>query len=105
MKRLKWKLSSVCLEIVLILMQDRCTVCMEHTICLEINLDSPVLDDVCHMESRFGQFRNIVSFGARYVHSLRLMYHSVRNHFGSTCWYFGVEAQVVFGDSANLEAR
>jgi len=26
------------LEIVLILMQDRCTVCMEHTICLEISL-------------------------------------------------------------------
>ena len=21
--------------------QDRCTVCMEHTICLEINLDTP----------------------------------------------------------------
>ena len=37
-KRLKWKLGSVCLEIVLILMQDRCTVCMEYTICLEINL-------------------------------------------------------------------
>ena len=30
------------LEIVLILMQDRGTVCMEHTICLEINLDAPV---------------------------------------------------------------
>ena len=30
-----------CLEIVLILMQDRCTVCMEHTICSEINLDTP----------------------------------------------------------------
>ena len=29
------------LEIVLILMQDRCTVCMEHTICSEINLDTP----------------------------------------------------------------
>ena len=29
------------LEIMLILMQDRCTVCMEHTICLEINLDAP----------------------------------------------------------------
>ena len=29
------------LEIVLILMQDRCSVCMEHTICLEINLDAP----------------------------------------------------------------
>ena len=41
MKRLKWKLDSVCLEIVLILMQDRCTVCMEHTICSEIHLDKP----------------------------------------------------------------
>ena len=39
-KRLKWKLSLVYLEIVLILMQDRCTVCMEHTKCLEINLDA-----------------------------------------------------------------
>ena len=34
-------LGSVCLEVVLILMQDRCTVCMEHTICSEINLDKP----------------------------------------------------------------
>ena len=41
MKRLKWKLDSICLEIVLILMQDRCTVCTEHTICLEINVDAP----------------------------------------------------------------
>jgi hypothetical protein len=40
-KRLKWNLGSVCLEIGLILMQDRCTVCMKHTICLEINLDTP----------------------------------------------------------------
>ena len=40
-KRLKWNLGSVCFEIVLILMQDRCTVCMEHTICSEINLDKP----------------------------------------------------------------
>ena len=39
-KRLKWKLGSVSLEIVLILMQGRCMVCMEHTICLEINLDA-----------------------------------------------------------------
>jgi len=59
MKRLKRKLGSVYLEIVLILMHDRCTVCMEHTICFEINLDAPdgVLDDVCHMESLFGLFR------------------------------------------------
>ena len=40
-KRLMWNLGSVCLEIVLILMQDRCTVCMEHTICSEINSDTP----------------------------------------------------------------
>jgi len=87
MKRLKWKLGSVCLEIVLTLMQGRCIVCIEQTICLEINLDAPVLDDVCHIESRFGLFRNGVSFGARYVHGLRLMHQSLRNHFGSTCWY------------------
>ena len=40
-KRLKWILGSVYLEVVLILMQDRCTVCMEHNICSEINLDKP----------------------------------------------------------------
>ena len=39
--RLKWKLVSVHLEIVLILMQDKCTVCVEHTICSEIILDGP----------------------------------------------------------------
>ena len=46
-----------------------------------------LLDDVCHMESHFGLFRNSVSFGARYVHGLRLMHHSLRNHFGRTIWY------------------
>ena len=40
MKRLKWKLGLICLEIVLILMQDRCMVCKVF-ICLEINLDAP----------------------------------------------------------------
>jgi hypothetical protein len=34
-------LDSVRLEIVLILMQDRCTVCAEYTIALEIVLDAP----------------------------------------------------------------
>jgi len=29
------------LEIVLILIEGRCMLCMEHTICLEINLDAP----------------------------------------------------------------
>jgi hypothetical protein len=41
MTRLKWKLDLFCLEILLILTQDRCTVCAEHTIGLEIILDAP----------------------------------------------------------------
>ena len=66
-KRLKWNLGSVCLEIDLILMQDRCTVCMEHTICSEINLEKPdgTTDEVYHMESRFGPVGDSISFGAR----------------------------------------
>jgi hypothetical protein len=39
--RLKWKLVSVHLEIVLILTHDRCTVCAEHTIDSEIILHAP----------------------------------------------------------------
>jgi hypothetical protein len=37
----KWKLILVCLEIVLILTQDGCTVCAECTIGSEIVLDAP----------------------------------------------------------------
>jgi hypothetical protein len=39
--RLNWKLILVHLEMVLILMQDRCTVCAEHIIGLEVILDTP----------------------------------------------------------------
>jgi hypothetical protein len=35
-----WNLVIVHLEIVLVLLQDRRTVCTEHTICLEIILDA-----------------------------------------------------------------
>jgi hypothetical protein len=38
--RLKWKLISVHLEIVLILTQDRCKVCAKHTIGSENILDT-----------------------------------------------------------------
>ena len=41
MTMLKWKLVLVRLEIVLILMQDNFTVCVEHTIGSEIVLDAP----------------------------------------------------------------
>jgi hypothetical protein len=36
-----WNLISVCLQIVLILMQDWSTVCAERTVGLEIILDAP----------------------------------------------------------------
>jgi len=69
-----------------------------------------LLDEVSHIESHFCLFRNNVSFGARYVQGLCLMHHSLRNHFGSTCWHFGEEAQVearfdLFRDSTSLDAR
>ena len=41
MRRLKWELILVHLKVVLILTQDRCTVCVEHTIGSEIILDAP----------------------------------------------------------------
>ena len=39
--RHKWKVVTVHFEIVLILTQDRCTVCAKHLIGLEIILDAP----------------------------------------------------------------
>jgi hypothetical protein len=39
--RLKLKLVSVCLETVLVLVQDRCTVCAKHSIGSKIVLDTP----------------------------------------------------------------
>ena len=60
------------LEIVLILTQDRCSVCTKRTIGSEIILDTPILlGDVGHVESRFGMLGHCVSVGARNVHGLR----------------------------------
>ena len=39
--------------------------------CIAIEL----LDDMCHMESRFIMFGDSVSLGARLVHGLRIMHH------------------------------
>jgi hypothetical protein len=39
--RLKWKLISVRLEIMLILIQDRCTVCAKRTVASETVFDAP----------------------------------------------------------------
>jgi hypothetical protein len=62
-----WNLILVHLEIVLILMQDWCTVCAERTIGSEIILDAPDGSprDVGHVESCFGLFEDSVTAGAR----------------------------------------
>ena len=54
-------------DLVLILMQDRCTVCVERTIGSELVLDAPngILGDVGHVESHFFPFEGRVSLGAR----------------------------------------
>ena len=64
--RHKWKLDLVQLEIVLILTQDRCLVCAEHTIGSQIILDAlkELICDVGHVESHFGLFGDSVHVGA-----------------------------------------
>ena len=65
--RLKWKLDSVRLEILLILTQDRCMVCAERTIGSETFLthSMELLGDVGHVESSFDLVGHGVSVGAR----------------------------------------
>jgi hypothetical protein len=57
-ERLKGKLDSVHLDIVLILAQDSCTVCAERIIRSKILWTHPMelLGDVDHVESPFGPF-------------------------------------------------
>ena len=56
--RLKWKLVSVGLEIVLMLSQVRCTVCVERAIGSEIVWTHPMelIGDMGHVESHFFPF-------------------------------------------------
>jgi hypothetical protein len=58
-----WNLVLVSLEIVFVLVQDRCTVCAECTTGSQIILK--LLGDVGHVESCFGPFGESVSVGAR----------------------------------------
>jgi hypothetical protein len=64
--RLKWKLNLVRLEIVLILTQDTCTICAEHTQAHKLFWMHPMdlLGDVGHVESCFDLFGDSVSVGA-----------------------------------------
>jgi nitrate reductase beta subunit len=60
-------LDSVRLEILQILMQDRCMVCEECTIASEASWTHPMEleGDEGHVESHFGLFGDSVSVGAR----------------------------------------
>ena len=65
--RLKWKLVSVRFEIVLILTQDRWTVCVERTIGSKSFWTHlmELLGDVGHVESHFFPFGDSVNVGAK----------------------------------------
>jgi hypothetical protein len=81
-------LTSVRLEILLILMQGRCTVCAERITGSEIIFMHPmeVLGDMGHVESCYNLFGDSVSVGSRWVHGLHQTYHRLRNHIGRARW-------------------
>ena len=62
-----WNLVSIRLEVVLVLVQDSCTVCTECTIGSEIVFNAPdeLLGDVGHVEPSFNPFGDSASVGAR----------------------------------------
>ena len=62
-----WNLISVCLETVLVSVQDRCTVCDKRTIGTEIVLDAPegLLGNKAQVEVRFGPFGDSANPDAR----------------------------------------
>jgi hypothetical protein len=84
-----WNLVLVCLKIVLVSVQYRCTFCTERTIGSEIILthSTILLGDVGRVESCFGPFEESVSVGARLVCGLRQTYHRLKNRFGRTRRY------------------
>ena len=53
---------SVCLEMVLVSVQDRCMVCTKRTIGPEIILDAPMvlIGDEAQVETRFGPFKIVL---------------------------------------------
>ena len=62
-----WNFVSICLEIVLVLVPDRSTICANRTIGSEIILVHPILrlGDVAQVEARFGPFRDRANLDAR----------------------------------------
>jgi hypothetical protein len=64
---IKQKLISICLDIVLISTQERCTVCTEGTTFMEIFSGTPMVlqGDIAQVEAYFGLFGDSVNPEAR----------------------------------------
>ena len=62
---IKWKLVSVRLEIVLVLVQNRCTVCAKQGLEIIAEAHDELLGDEAQVESHFGPFGYSVSISAR----------------------------------------
>ena len=62
-----WNLVSLYLEIVLVLVQDRCMVCAKHTIGLDIVFNAPMvlLGDEAQLEARFSSCGDSANLDAR----------------------------------------
>ena len=84
----KWKLISVRMDIVLVLVQDRCTVCAKRPLAQKSFWTHPMLllCDGAQVEAQFGPFGDSANLDAREVHGLRRTYHRVANRFGRTGW-------------------
>ena len=88
MTRVKWKLVSVHLEVVLVLVQDRCLGCAKCTICSEIVLDAPDGTPWCWVMWNLVSIRlEIVLVLVQDRCTVRQMYHRIKNHFGCTQRY------------------
>ena len=83
-----WEIVSFRLEIVLVSVQDRCTVCAKRTTGLDVIFNAPMvlLGDEVQVEARFSPFGDSVNLDARQVPGLRRTYRRLGDHFGHTGW-------------------
>ena len=72
------------LKIVLVSVQNRCTICAEYIIGLETILDVPIvlLGEEAQVEAQFGPFGDSANLDARWVYGLCGTYHTLGNQFG-----------------------
>jgi hypothetical protein len=103
----------VCLEIELILTQDRCMVSQNVPYAQKSFWTHPMvlLGDEAQVDARFGPFGDSTNLGVRKVHSLRRSYHTLEHD----CWMHPMDLQgdighveshfYPFGDSVRVSAR